>query len=368
MVKNAISVNAGAANMTLTLWYTRCPTPTAFSIAIQRGLIAGEFASEDIDIRSLAASSDPKVRQSHFDASAANFFRHGGNGPPLVSRSRGADIRVIATSWNSSYRPLLALPDSGIRSVADLKGKRISIPRRLNDKVDFWHATALRGIKHALNAGNVSFDDIIPTEVVTQRTFVQDSRPGVSKGESLWDARFMLGHQREEAFALIRGEVDAVYSQGAMAAILEGVLGAVTVTDINAEGGDPYKSNNDVPYVLTASGALIDSHPALVARLLVRVFEAADWARVNEQAAKAIIASESGIAVDLVDKAFSPSVHEQLDIDLATDKVASLKSQHDHLLSHGFIEQAVDFASFIDPQPLAAARELYARRRQQAAA
>lgn len=353
--------------MSLTLWYTRCPTPTALSIALQSGLIAKEFASEDIDIRSLAASPDPKVRQSHFEATAPNFFRHGGNGPPIVSRSRGADIRVIAVSWNASYRPILALPESNIRSVADLKGKRVSIPRRLNDSVDFWHATALRGIKHALEAGGLSFDDIIPTEVATTRTFVDDSRRGVSKGDSLWDGRFMLGHQREEAFALIRGEIDAVYSQGAMAAILEAVLGAVTVADNDAEGEGLYKSNNDAPYVLTASGALIDSHPGLVARWLARVLEAAEWARTNEKAAKTIIASEAGLAVDLVDRAFSLRVHEQLGIDLAADKLAALKSQHDHLLAHGFIKQAVDFDAFIDPRPLAEARELYARRQQAAA-
>ncbi len=135
------------------LWYTRCPTPTAFGISIQNGWIKEEFSSDGIAVRSLTSSSDPKVRQAHFEATQPNFFRHGGNGPPIVSRSRGADIRVVALSWNRAYKPILALPESRIRTVADLKGKRLSIPRRAKDSVDFWRATALRGISHALAAG-----------------------------------------------------------------------------------------------------------------------------------------------------------------------------------------------------------------------
>jgi ABC-type nitrate/sulfonate/bicarbonate transport system substrate-binding protein len=233
--------------------------------------------------------------------------------------------------------------------------------------LDFWHATAIRGLRHALAAGGLTLDDIVPVEVATGRTFIQDTRTNAKAGDSLWDARFMLGHQREEAFALIRGEVDALYSQGAMAALLDGFLDAVTVADngVRDDAGQPaaLKPNNDAPYVLTASGRLIDERPDLVARLVARVLDAADWARTNERAAKSIIAVETGLAVELVDRAYSPRVHEELGIDLDGEKLAALRSQHDHLRALGMIEQPVDFNAFIDPRPLAEAHALRARTR-----
>ncbi len=54
-----------------TLWYTRCPVPTAFSIAVQRGLLDEEFAADGVAIQSLRVSNDPAVRQSHFFAYAS---------------------------------------------------------------------------------------------------------------------------------------------------------------------------------------------------------------------------------------------------------------------------------------------------------
>jgi len=352
----------------LTFWYTRCPVPTAFSIAIQKGWLDDEFTGDGVAVRSLASVQESGVRQSHFDATQPNFFRHGGNGPPIIARSRGADIRVVALSWNKGYKVILTFRESGIRTAADLKGKRISIPRRVNDSVDFWRAAVLRGFDHVLREAGLSFEAVIPVEVATGRTFVEDTRAGAERNASLWDARFMLGHQREEAFALIRGEVDAIYSHGAIAALVEGFLGAVTVAEFGSGGGAGGIANNDRPYVLTVSGALIDERQDLVARWLARVLAAADWAQRHEAESKQIIAAETGLAVELVDRAFSPMIHRELTLGLDGGQIDALKSQHQHLLAQNFLKQAVDMDAFIDPRPLEAARKLLAARPQLIAA
>jgi hypothetical protein len=49
-----------------TLWYTRCPVPTAFSVAIHLGWIDAEFAQDKIDIASLLRSPARATRESHF--------------------------------------------------------------------------------------------------------------------------------------------------------------------------------------------------------------------------------------------------------------------------------------------------------------
>ena len=129
-----------------TLWYTRCPVPTAFSVAIRLGWIDDEFAPDKIEVASLLSSAARATRESHFAHTQPGSFRHGGNIPPLWAFSEGNDVRLIALSWNDEIQVVLARPDSDIRTVADLKGRKLGVPRRLHDSIDFWRATVLRGM------------------------------------------------------------------------------------------------------------------------------------------------------------------------------------------------------------------------------
>src|SRR5687768_5736989 len=122
------------------LWYTRCPLPTASSIAIERGFLEAEFGPSWIDVQSLNASASMAVRGAHYDHGQENLFRQGGNIPPLWSRSRGADTVVVATNWIDEYQAIVALADAGIDAPADLRGKRLGVPRRVNEPVDYWRA------------------------------------------------------------------------------------------------------------------------------------------------------------------------------------------------------------------------------------
>lgn len=344
-----------------TIWYTRCPVPTAFGIAVSNGLLAAELRPDGLEPRSLASSSDTAVRQSHFNHSQPNSFRHGGNGPPLVTRSRGGDVTLIGLSWNDSIKPMLVMPGSDIKSMADLAGRRVSLPIRRSDSIDFWRATSLRGTEIALRNAGMSLEDVKLEPVSTNRAFMDAATTSTSTTATLWDANCMLGHQREEAFALIRGEVDAIYSQGAICTIVQGFTGAVSITD-NAHGRTlDDRVNNDSPLVMTVSTGLLRENPELVARCLAAVLRAADWAARNEQAAKRIIAADTGLPEELVDYTFTSQVHRDLTLDLRPEWVEGLKVQHDHLLRHGFIEQAVDFSQFIDPRPLQRAMELVAK-------
>ena len=68
------------------LWYTRCPVPTASSIAISQGWLDDEFTPDDIAVASLRASDSASVRESHFDHKLDDSFRQGGNIPPIWTR------------------------------------------------------------------------------------------------------------------------------------------------------------------------------------------------------------------------------------------------------------------------------------------
>src|ERR1700733_14613696 len=83
-----------------TLWATRCPCATAFSVAWQHGAFAVEFPDDDnVEFLSLQQSNDPKVHLSHFSHTQENSFRYGGNMPAIWARSNGADSRLAGLGW-----------------------------------------------------------------------------------------------------------------------------------------------------------------------------------------------------------------------------------------------------------------------------
>lgn len=333
------------------LWFTRCPAPSAASIAIRNGWLVDEFRGDGIAVASLAASTDRSVHLSHYQHTQPNSFRFGGYVPPLVTRSRGTDVRVVGLAWPDRVAEVVVAPDSPIRDGAGLRGKRLGVPLRLNDSIDWWRATVLEGYDEALAAAGLPDDAALRVDIPVERAFVEDVTLGGAHAQSLWGARSQFAVQREEAAALIRGEVDALYTDAAMGAILKAAYGFRPVVSIDgSEDGE--RGTNGFPIVLTVSGGLLDARPDLVARWIRRLLDADGWARANEGDAKRILARDTGVPEDFLDAAYSPRVHRQLDVSLSGNRVALLQKKHDGLLRHGFLAAPVDFATFIDPAPL----------------
>jgi ABC-type nitrate/sulfonate/bicarbonate transport system substrate-binding protein len=234
------------------------------------------------------------------------------------------------------------------------------LPRRINDPIDFWGMTVRLAFTVALTATGLDWNDVIPVEVPIERSFVDDSTDRTGATDTLWDAAFVLGHQREEVLALLSGKVDVLFSHGSIAPLVKAIAGARTVLDLQSLGEREQRVLNDDPSVFTISGALIDERPDVAARLVKVVQRAAQWARRNERDAKRIIAAETGLAEDLVDQAYSSDVHEHLKLDLSPDSLAALRLQHDRLFATGAIAAPVDLQAFVDTRPLEAAAPLLA--------
>jgi ABC-type nitrate/sulfonate/bicarbonate transport system substrate-binding protein len=345
------------------LWYTRCPVPTASSVAIAQGWLDAEFAPDGIAVASLRASADDAVRESHFDHTQADSFRQGGNIPPIWTRSRGSDVRLIGLSWAHQYQSIVALPGSGIGGPEQLKGRRLGIARRVNDQIDFWHATSLRGFDSTLRHAGLSLDDVTLVDLPVDEQYL---RPGFSAAESASHSGSLFGAysnrrlQRAEVLALIRGEVDAIYIAGGRGPDLEALVGVDVVFDIAGADDDALKINNITPAALTVSGALLDERPDLVARYVAATLRAARWGVENAVETRRIIAHEVGVAEDFVLPGYPREIHAHLEPTLDPTLVAAIESQRDFLLEHGYIDNRFDIADWIDEGPLEAARAIVA--------
>jgi ABC-type nitrate/sulfonate/bicarbonate transport system substrate-binding protein len=345
------------------LWYTRCPAPTAASVAIRQGWLASEFEPDGVAVRSLASSNDQSVHLSHYTHSQPNSFRFGGYVPPLVAASRGADLRILGISWPDRSAAVLALPDSDIRSASQLRGRRFCVPKRMHDGVDWWRALVLAGFDNALRVAGLNANEVEMVDVDVHRPYVADANAGPGAAQSLWGARSQFAVQREEVVALLRDRVDVIFSDAAMGALLRAFLGLHPVIDLTApeESGDV---RNGQPLVLTASGTLIELRPDLVDRWLARLLDADAWARENAERVTQIVAQDTGLPEELVAAAYSPRIHRQLDVTLSPARLAMLKDKHERLLKNGFLESPLDLDVLVDPKPLQRARAIHAQRHQ----
>ncbi|RFU86907.1 ABC transporter substrate-binding protein [Streptomyces triticagri] len=319
-----------------TLWYTRCPVPTATGIAADRHLLADEFAADGIAVRSLqdvGPDVDAAVRRTHYTHSLPGLFREGGNVPALWARSRGERTRLVGLTWIEERQTVLVAPGSAIRGAGALRGRRLAIPRHDLD-IDFWQAMALRGFEGALASAGLGLEDAVRVDVPAGRRTGQ------------WTA---------ELDALRRGEVDAVYVKGALAVEAARDAGAEVAVELDLLPDPVHRVNNGTPRPITVHQDLLDERPDLVDRFLAVLLRAADWAADRPDEVNRILGAETGAGSAGVLAAYRPGTHRTLHPGLAPDRIALLARQEAALRAHGFLPEPVDVHEWVDPGPLSRA-------------
>jgi ABC-type nitrate/sulfonate/bicarbonate transport system substrate-binding protein len=339
-----------------TIWYTRCPVPTAFTVAIHLGWLDEEFAKDGIAVSSLRQATDRKTRESHFSHTLEDSFRYGGNIPPIWAKSEGADTKLIGLSWIDAPHLILALPESGIRSAKDLKGKRLSLPRRTNDLIDFWRAGALRTYETALASAGLTLDDVTLVDLPVGKTFLEED-PGQTPKNSLFRGAGGRSALNVDLFALVRGEVDAIFTESSFGANLKRFLDATVVYDSHDEANRLTRTNNAIPQLLSVSAGLLRDRPDLVARVLARIIEAGEWAKHNRAEVVRFTALEAGVSEEVVDQTY-PDLHLQLVTNLDPENLEAIRLRKQFLLAHGFIRSDFDLDDWADHQILADALEI----------
>ena len=338
------------------VWYTVCPVPSAISIALARGEIAERFAGSGATLSNVRTHPDRDIRESHYDQTQRNLFREGGNIPPLWSRSLGRDVRLLGVTWVEHYSALIALPGSNIRTPADLKGKKLGLVNRPNDRIDFTRATQLRGYLTALKAGGVSRNDVTFVDLTYEKPLVAAAPEAQALSSSAFGINGVWERQSLLIRALLDGTVDALYLTGSGVEI-QALTGAGIVYDA-AKSLDPAdRVSNLTPITLTVKGELLESHPEIAAEYVAANLRTSRWARANAREAARYVGRDTAIPEEAVGIAY-PGAVEALDTSLDPHLLDLLAVQKDFLLAEGFIPNDFAIADYVAEGPLQRARQI----------
>jgi ABC-type nitrate/sulfonate/bicarbonate transport system substrate-binding protein len=242
---------------------------------------------------------------------------------------------------------VLVRSGSGITQLSDLAGLKLAVPRRTDDAIDFWNVTVRRAWQQLLTSARLGDGDVELVDLPVNRKFIDTATSGAGANASLWGAESSLRFQSEEALALARGEVDAIFSEGGTAVVLRHALDHSILRDLHDYPDTAGRVNNGYPLALTVTGDLLDERPEVVARWIQRLQEAAAWSAENERKSKRILAAEAGIAEELVDEAFGVDAHRELAIQPAATARAAIEAQNRRLHDWGVIDQPVDLDAYI---------------------
>ncbi len=338
-----------------TLWYTRCPVPTPLGLAAQLGWFKEEFGSDGIEIKTLQETTDANVRESHYDHHLINSFRQGGNVPAIWARAKGADTRVISLNWIDESQLILSLPDSGIKTPADLRGRKLALPKH-DISIDHARAGALRGFIVTLELGGVSERDVEFVDIAI-------ASPTGGRGGPLTATLRTNGGYGPIVQALLNKTVDAVFVKGSRGVEAAQQIGAHIVTDIRNHPDPLVRANNGAPRPVTVDSVLLQNRPDIVARFLARVVAIGDWAATHPAETVAYIASETASDEHWVKRAYGDDLHLHQYNDLAELSIKGLETYKNFLFERGFLQADFDVNAWIDPNPLAEIQQYALKKR-----
>ncbi|BBP84330.1 monooxygenase [Pseudomonas sp. Pc102] len=330
-----------------TLWYTHSPVPTGLGIAVQSGRLAEAFRPYGTSIQSLRESSERGVREAHYDHHLRNSVRHGGNIPAIWAYASGVETRVLGLSWSDEVQLILTTPESGVRSVRDLKNRRFGLPKWANVQIDFTRAQALRGLENALRLEGLSVRDVELVDYPYGGTYSDEQK------HHLYGAEVSLGVDRirrrnNELIGLLRGDIDAIFLKGAHAAHLANEFGLQVVVDTGSHPDPLIRSNNGTPRTLTVDTHLLHEHFDASVRIVDTVLRTEQWAWANPDETRRFLARELNTSEYWVATAYGEDAHRRLRTTLDERSIAALQDFTDFLHRWDFIPRRFDVRDWID--------------------
>jgi sulfonate transport system substrate-binding protein len=160
-------------------------------IARQQAVLEKHFAGKGIEVKWVEFSSGPPLLEA-MNVGSVDFGAVG-DSPPVFAQAAGAAIVYVAGQPITNGQGILVPKDSPIRSIADLKGKRVGFTKG---------SSAHNIVVQTLEKAGLTYADITPVYLTPP-----DAGPAFANGSieawAIWDPYFAIGETRQNGRILI---------------------------------------------------------------------------------------------------------------------------------------------------------------------
>jgi sulfonate transport system substrate-binding protein len=160
-------------------------------IARQRAALEEHFAPQGIEVKWIEFSSGPPMMEA-MNVGSVDYGAVG-DSPPVFAQAAGAAIAYAAGQPITNGQGILVPKDSPIRSITDLKGKRVGFTKG---------SSAHNVVVQTLEKAGLTYADITPVYLTPP-----DAGPAFANGGieawAIWDPYFAIGETKQNGRILI---------------------------------------------------------------------------------------------------------------------------------------------------------------------
>jgi len=160
-------------------------------IARQQAVLEKHFAARQIGIKWIEFTSGPPLLEAMSIGSVD--LGSVGDTPPIFAQAANANVLYVAGSRITNGQGILVPASSSIRSIADLKGKRVGFTKG---------SSAHNVVIATLEKAGLTYEDITPVYLTPP-----DAGPAFANGSidawAVWDPYFAIGEKRQNGRILI---------------------------------------------------------------------------------------------------------------------------------------------------------------------
>ncbi|WP_024506241.1 sulfonate ABC transporter substrate-binding protein [Bradyrhizobium sp. ARR65] len=160
-------------------------------IARERATLEGHFAPQGIAVKWVEFSSGPPM----MEAMNVGSIDYGavGDSPPVFAQAAGAAIVYAAGQPITNGQGILVPKDSPIRTIADLKGKRIGFTKG---------SSAHNIVVQTLEKAGLTYGDITPVYLAPPEAGPAFANSSIDAW-AIWDPYFAIGETRQQGRILV---------------------------------------------------------------------------------------------------------------------------------------------------------------------
>jgi sulfonate transport system substrate-binding protein len=270
-----------------------------FPAVRQRHTIENAFKPLDVDIKWIDFQFGPPLLEAINVGSVD--FGYVGDTPPIFAQAAGARIRYVAAVKSDGNTQAIVVPqDSPIKTLADLKGKRIAFGKG---------SSAHNLLVAALEKAGLTWSDITPAPLAPA-----DATAAFVKGSvdawSIWDPYLALAELKENARVLVFDK-------------------------------DVHKPN---AYYI-ANTDLVEKYPSLVAKLNTTFASEGVWAEAHHEEVAKAQAEATGVDIEAIRRFVNRSSYSVVPLD--AEVIKSQQAVADRFAKLGLIPKPVNVPDIV---------------------